>query len=216
MKHKAVGIKNECIAQSGFTLWEMLFVVGILAVFYALVIGNYGQSRVAQNLKNAQYEMITNIQKARSYSLSGRHIQGFSPKYYIVKIEAPGSGGTVTSYSVQGIAYDAGNNVDVQYDGNPNDNLETIPLPQTVSVKELKLWKGGVAQTDPTCVQIAFAVPYGKTYISENCAIDQIYTNGSEMSDRANSKLSITLQRAGASDERKVVVYGLSGRVEAE
>lgn len=203
-------------AQGGFTLWEMLFVVGILALFYALVLGNFGQARVSQNLKNGQYELASHIQKARSYSLSGRHMQGFSPKFYIVKVAAPGSGESVTSYSLQGIGYDAANNVDVQYDGTPNANLETIPLPQTVSVKEMKLWKGGVAQADPTCVQIAFAVPYGRTYINENCAIDQIYTNNSALSARANSTLRITLQRTNSTSERRVVIYGLSGRVEME
>lgn len=202
--------------QQGFTLWEMLFVVGILSVFYGLIISNFGQARISQNLKNGQYEMISHIQKARSYSLSGRHVQGFSPKFYIVKIETASGGGNPLQYVLQGIGFDTTNNQDVLFLGNPNPNLETIPLPQTVSVKEMKLWRGGVAQTDPTCAQIVFSVPYGRTYINENCAVDLIYTNSAALNARANSKLSITLQRSGSTEERKVVIYGLSGRVEAE
>lgn len=204
-------------SESGFTLWEMLFVVAILAVFYGLILTNFSTARVAQNLRSGQNELITTIQKLHSYSLSGRQIQAFSPKFYILKIQAPGSGASTTQYAVQGVAYDSVNDVDRIYDGSANPNLETIFFPQTVSVKEMKLVVKGIAKPDPTCAQIMFSVPYGRAYINENCAnLTILYSDIGALGDRANSKLTVTLQRSGTTDERKVVIYGLSGRVEAQ
>ena len=207
--------KQEKIRELGFTLWEMLFVVGILAVFYALVIGNFGQARVSQNLKIGQNELVTNIQKARSYSLSGRQMNGFVPKFYIVRLETSANGGNPRGYAMQGIANDTNNNLDVYYDGNPNANLENSNFPQNVFVQELMISRGGINYF-PSCVQVAFAAPYGKTYIDETCAINQIYTNGATLGSKANGTLTVTLVRDGSTTVRKVLVYGLSGRIEAQ
>lgn len=202
---------------AGFTLIEMLFVVAILAVFYGLILTNFNKSRTAQNLRNGQNELISHLQQMRSYSLSGRQIGAFSPKFYIMRIDAPGTGANNAQYLLQAIAYDNTNNVDVFYDGSANPNIETIPLPQTVTVTGLQLQVKGVAQPNPTCAQVLFSVPYGKTYINENCAnLSSVYNNISALGDRANSKLTITLQRTGSTDQRQIVIYGLSGRIEAQ
>lgn len=209
--------KTQKQSQGGFTMIEMLFVIGILAVFYGLALTNFGRSRTVQNLKNGQGELISQFQKIRSYSLSGRHISIYPPKYYTLRLEAPGySGGIPTQYVIEGIGYDPSGNVDVLFTGGVNPIIERLYFPQTVSVKELNLSKRGVAQPNPLCVEVAFAVPYGRTYIDETCTMDIIYKDPATLNDRANSTLTVKLQRSdSATDERRIIIYGVSGRIEA-
>lgn len=215
--------QKQAEKQSGFTLLEMLFVVGILAMFYGLVLTNFGRARTPQQLRSAQNELVSQIQKLRSYSLSGRRIFNLPAKYYILRLDRTSS---PAGYVVQGIAYDPTAQVDRFYIGSPSDpNIETIPLPQHITIKSLELYQKdltnpatGYVTTTPSCVQVAFAVPYGRTYIAD-CnfgTIDLIYNDPPTLNLRANSTLTVRLQRSDSTtDERRVTIYGLSGRVEA-
>ncbi len=213
------------VSESGFTLLEMLFVVGILAMFYGLILTNFGQSRAPQQLRNAQNELISNLEKIRSYSLSGRRLAGLSAKMYVLKIDRLANS---RQYLIQGVAFDDTANADRLFFGASDPVLERIPLPQNISVKTLKLYKqdptapSSYITVYPDCVQVGFAVPFGKTHITE-CSnapgaapMEIMYDDPSALSLTGNATLTITLQRSDSTtDERLVVVRGVSGRINA-
>src|SRR3990167_2905195 len=125
-QHRKQGSEER---QTGFTLLEMLFVVGIMAMFYLLMTTNFGFSRTPQYLKSAQTQLVTHIQKVRSNSLSCRQISANHAKFYLLEIATT----VPRSYILQGIAYDAILGVDLFYNGQSGatyrPNIEQIPLP---------------------------------------------------------------------------------------
>lgn len=195
---------------SGFTILELLFVVGIMAVFYALMVTNFANWRTPQFLKMAQNELVTNLQKSRTAALTARNIKGQPAKFYILKFTKA----TPTQYVLQGVTTATGG--DTFYgDSNP---VETVRFPSTVSIKSLQLQQpSGTPQADPDCVQVAFGLPFGKMYIDPTCNFDITYKSESSLMERANSQLTIQLQRADSTtDVKTIILYGVSGRIEAQ
>lgn len=206
--------KYRCKVGEGFTLLEMLIVVGIMAMFYVLMVANFGNWRGPQNLRIAQSELSTNLQKARTFALAGRRINDNTAKFYIVKLDKTDD----RKYAVQGIAVDTASGYDVVFDGGPghSPNIENIALPNGVYIKSFKYFQDNVAKPDPTCVDVAFSLPYGRTYITPTCTLQDlgVYDTPSTLSTFTNATLEIHLGRLDDPEERIVTVHGVSGRVE--
>jgi hypothetical protein len=85
----------------------------------------------------------------------------------------------------------------------------------------------GAILNDKTCLQVAFSLPYGKTYIDPECRLDNNISNPStigynpifsltSLDSVANSKATIVLAWPGGSQTKSIVVDGVSGRVEIQ
>lgn len=194
--------------QSGFTLVELLVVISILALFYGLIVANFSVWRGPQYVKVAANELATNINKLHSYSLSARSLNGTPANYYIVQFN---TGATNTTYPIQAISATTPNPTFV----NP---VETIRFPGLVYVQELDYTDQSNTLTKPACVQVIFALPYGRTYIDPACSFNAGSTSKllGELDNLANTKLSIILGRPGIPNTKTVTVDAATGRVQIQ
>ncbi len=199
---------NKRVQQAGFTLVELLVVVSILAVFYGLIVANFSQWRGPQSIKVAANELATNINKLHSYSLSARSINGTPANYYIAQFN---TGTTNTSYPIQAIAATTPTPTFI----NP---VEIIRFPGLVYVKELDYTDQAGTVTAPACVQVVFALPYGRTYIDPSCSFTASSTSKllGELDGLANTKLSVVLGRPGIPDTKTITVDAATGRVQTQ
>jgi prepilin-type N-terminal cleavage/methylation domain-containing protein len=195
-------------AQAGFTLVELLVTISILALFYGLIMANFSVWRGPQYVKVAASELATNINKLHSYSLSARSLNQTPVNYYIVQFDI---GTTHATYPIQAITATTPNPTFV----NP---VETVRFPGLVYVQELSYTDRSNVVTKPACVQVVFALPYGRTYIDPACSFKSGSTSKllGELDNLANTKLSIVLARPGISNTKTVTVDAATGRVEIQ
>lgn len=196
------GPKHNLYASSGFTLVELLVTLAILATFYGLVLANYANWRGPQYVKVSANELSTNITKLRSFALSARNLNGNPAKMYVLRL----STGTPTQYIQQGL--ETGSSQDVY-----RDAIETVRLPGGAAIQSMRLTpKGGGSAVTVTCVQIAFTLPFGRTYLNPSCDFNVPKTD-SELDALADRNLQITIGRQGTSLTKTVVIEGVSGQV---
>ncbi|MBP9686658.1 MAG: prepilin-type N-terminal cleavage/methylation domain-containing protein [Candidatus Doudnabacteria bacterium] len=187
---------------AGFTLVELLVTLAILATFYGLILANYATWRGPQYVKVSANELSTNLSKLRSFALSARNLNGSPAKIYVLRLNVA----TPTQYIQQGL--EAAPSGDVF-----RDAIETIKLPGGAVIQNLRLTpKGGGAVTSPTCVQVAFTLPFGRTYINPSCDFNVPKTE-SELDRMADANLQVTIGRPGTALTRTVVVEAISGQV---
>lgn len=204
LANRFVGGRGE----AGFTLVELLVVVSILALFYGLIVANFSVWRGPQYVKAAANELATNINKLHSYSLSARSINGIPANYYIVQLN---TGSANTTYPIQAIVATTPTPTFI----NP---VETIRFPGAVYVRQLDYTDQAGVVTQQSCMQVVFALPYGRTFLDPNCSFNAGDTSKllGELDGITNTKLTITLGRPGIPDTRTVTVDAASGRVEIQ
>ena len=191
--------------QKGFTLIELMTVIGIMIAISLMVVISFNRQRVNRNVVIAQNEMVTNIRKVQSYVLSSRNIPGAgAAKFYVMTFT-----GNSRTYTVH--AVDA-NDV---YTSQP---LETITLPDDIFISELM--SNGSGQQKLDCMQVAFAAPFGQMYIdfSEDCtsSIVNRLKDPVQLEAQANKTASISLTNSRGELTKLVSLHGLSGKVIAE
>lgn len=187
---------------AGFTLVELLVTLAILAVFYGLVLANYANWRGPQYVKASANELSTNVSKLRSYALSARNLNGNPARMYVLRLAT----GTPSQYFVQGLEAAVGQDVF-------RNEIEKVILPGGAIIQSLRLVpKGGGTATYPACVQIAFTLPFGRTYLNPACDFNVPKTN-SQLDDLADGNLQITIGRPDTSLTKTVVIEAISGQV---
>ena len=196
--------------QNGFTLIEMMVVISIMALISTALVIAYGRQGGVRGLKIGQSEMVTNIRKAQSYTLSGR---GFAtkagtiaPKYYALRFE----GGT-NRYILQGIDVENESIVD----------LESYSLPSEISIQSVSVMQGSGKPVDVKNVSVVYSSPYGKMY-AYSSAIDgceselvNVVKNPGCLLSTADRAVQITLtDKQGTT--KTVTLYGVSGSVDVD
>ena len=194
--------------QLGFTLIELIVVIAIMVAMATLFIANYNGTRAERNLKIAQSQMVTNIRKTQSYILSARNVNPSSSipaKYYVLKFDTNAS-----NYLIQ--------SVDTNY--NLNSALETLSLPQGITISAIQSVTADNITTTPSTVQLAYASPYAKLYTyaatdctSYNSLVTAVQDPGCLLT-LADRKTTVTLRDAGSSATKTVIIYGVTGKVE--
>lgn len=206
----------------GFTIIELLVVIAIMGLMAGIGVPSFIVWRERQDISTAQRELVTNLQKARSFSLSGRRMTGNVSKYYALRVSTTNP----TQYTLEGIAYNPSGSGDLVYDGASKPVLENWKLPGRVTISSISYERpAGTPQSTPTCLLFAFALPYGNTYIDTNnadgldddsaCDFFSTYTDSGKLNGYANGKATITLSRPGGTLTKTVTVNGMTGQIQA-
>ncbi|HYV33356.1 MAG TPA: prepilin-type N-terminal cleavage/methylation domain-containing protein [Candidatus Limnocylindria bacterium] len=154
--------------QGGFTLIELLVVIAIMGLLSTLMIVNLGTQRGARNIGIAENELVSNIRKAQSNTLSSRLLpSGESAQFYILKFDLS----RPTEYKIQAM-YNV-SSVPKLVD------IETINLPpniqfESVSGSTITINRPSIPTIQningPTgCALVVFAAPFAKTLLNTGC-----------------------------------------------
>lgn len=145
----------------GFTLMELMVVLTISVFLFTAVIVNINSQRAPRDLKIAQNEMVSNIRKAQSYSLSSRNLpSGLPAQYYLIKFDLT----KPNQYTIQAI-FNVSSSPQLQ-------DFETIKLPTNVKISSISIsqrLQAPSTQTPSSCALAAFAAPYGKVIFNDEC-----------------------------------------------
>ncbi len=145
----------------GFTLMELIVVIAIMGLMATFIVANFAAKRAERDLLIAQNEIITNIRKLQSYSLSSRTLSGGQAvQYYLMKLSTTGTGG---QYVMQAL-----------YNTSSSPRLsaavETFNLPRSVKIKSLTVKRNVVPITDtPSCALIAYKLPFAGITLTNSC-----------------------------------------------
>ena len=233
---KPVNLKPS---SKGFTLIELLVVIAIMVLLSSTLIINLAGQRVSRDIRIAQNQLVSDIRKVQSYTLSARSLPSSeSVQYYFLKFDLT----KPTQYTIQAIS-----NVGVQ----PKlQDVETVKLPPNIQLDlinpPLITQRPNPASQTPfyNCPLIAFAAPFGKIIFNDGCAplnysspytlqiTDDYYAkiinfltnltcdgnngqppNPAGCSASTDSLMTITLTDKARSVSRKILINSITGSV---
>lgn len=89
------------LKEKGFTLFEMLVVIGIVAVFSSIAVFNFSEARGQMALKRAAYQLIQDLRRAEEMAMSSTQSESclLPAKGYGIYIYL-GTGGSNKSYKL--------------------------------------------------------------------------------------------------------------------
>ncbi len=149
---------------AGFTVIELLVVVTIMALLASALTLNLNSTRASRNVKLAQSQLVSDIRKVQSYTLSARTVQNQSVQYYLIKFDFS----QPTQYTIQAV-YNA--------DSSPQyvQDVETVRLPADIRLAAsqpvlISRSVNPTAQYPAACGLLGFAEPFGKVYFNDGCS----------------------------------------------
>lgn len=144
--------KNHKISNFGFTLIEMMVVIGIIVTITGLFLVNFNALEGPRNLNIAQNQLTTDIRKIQSYTLSSRNVSnsGQPASYYVIKFDMANP----TSYTLGAI-------------DKKNDyfDLQVVKLPKSIQISDLTIKEAGGKGGPVVCAETAFSLPFGRVYM---------------------------------------------------
>ena len=152
---------------SGFTLVELIVVVGIMVILTSVFVLNWAAQRASRDIKIAQNKLVSDIRKVQSYTLSAKTLpSGKYAQYYLLKFNL----NEPSKYVIQAIS-DANSSPQIE-------NVETIDLPANIRLAEtnpisISRSLNPTTQTVfslPPCALMAFAAPFGKVILNDGCS----------------------------------------------
>jgi len=215
---------------NGFTLIELLVVISIMGLLSMAMIANLAGQRVSRNIKIAQNELVTNIRKIQSFTLSSRNLpNNQAVQYYVLKFDLA----TPTQYKIQAM-YNVSNSPAQLAD------VETVKFPLNIRlaaasgiVNPLQIDRPSplsaqVPAYPSGCALVSFATPFAKTFMNNGCGIAaapnintgddyqnviNFLTNTSAGSASSNSIMTITLTDVANTMTKKIIINGITGGV---
>ena len=151
---------------AGFTLIELMVVVAIMVMLSSVMVLNISGQRAPRDLKIAENELVSNIRKIQSYTLSRRALpSGNIADYYLMKFDL----NNPTQYTVQAL-----------YNTNSTphylENVETINFPPNIRIAPvlnnpitIRRQQAPNIQNPQNCALAAFAAPFGKVILNDGC-----------------------------------------------
>ncbi len=167
---------------SGFTLIELIIVVSIMVVLTTAMVLNLNQQRAMRDLKIAQSQLVSSIRKVQSYTLSARALpNGQHPQYYLIKFDLA----SPNQYTIQGM-YNISSSPQYLVD------VETVKLPISVRIASsnpLRILRSNnpTIQSPSSCSLLAFALPFAKTFLTDNCIMSGIAGNPRQVGSSAST-----------------------------
>jgi len=163
-------MKKLPTSKPGFTLIELLVVISIMVMLTAALTLDLGSQRSARDIRIAQNQLVSDIRKAQSYTLSSRTLSSNqSVQYYILKFDLTNP----SQYSIQAISDTSS--------GQPKlKTIETIIFPPNIQIaavapalpvvvtQRLNL---STQKIFTNCALLAFAAPFAKIIFNDGCSI---------------------------------------------
>ncbi len=204
--------------QKGFTIIELLVVIGIMGLMATLMVVQFNLTRSRRALNLAANELSTNIRKTQSYALSARNVAPSVPaKFYVLQFDFS----QPSQYTILA--------VDTNFNSRPtlveNINLDTdVVLNSKMSLVEQPIngFNGGVGTiTHPNCIQVLFGLPFARTYIIGSSSCTTAYINTAKdpvaLAALANSRAVIYLNNTrGTTYYKYSEINGLSGTIKSQ
>ena len=194
MEIKTNNKKNH---EQGFTIIELIAVIGILGLMYTVILVNFHTTQPARNLKAGTNQLASDLHLVQSYALNSQDISpGVHASAYGIDFNAA----TPSSYQI--VAYDDAAPV-------PNKTvIGTVILPSQIFFGECVIARPSGNVTVPQD-EILFTTPYG--------AITQSFSNSSgtviatgETDDQAQV---ILYTPPGATNYSQISVDGITGNI---
>jgi len=177
----------------GFSMVEMIVVVGIIGMIGGIMMFNYGQARKSQNLQIARDALQSALRQMQSNSLSGQpYPGGTSARDYGLKISQ-------TSTAYETFVEQAGT---LAY-----QTLEALTLPQAVSVTNLRVTYNG-ATTNITDAEIRFFPPFAEIKVTARNGGTTLFF------EQAVVIVNFDMIYQGTTQTRSLVIDGVSGRID--
>lgn len=151
----------------GFTLIELMVVLVIMGLLFSVFLTNINGLRGKRNLKLAQSQLVSNLRKMQSYTLSSRNIlNNVSVQYYVAKFDVT----SANQYSIYAI-------YDIPSSTGKLKKIETIKFPENVKIQSVSIDLPApyVDQNNSGCSLVSFKTPFAK-----------ILTNGSSFCNPVN------------------------------
>jgi prepilin-type N-terminal cleavage/methylation domain-containing protein len=208
--------------KAGFTLIELVVVLGIMAIMLSLVLANIGGTREARNMRIAQNELVTALRKIQSYTLSSRNINNDQPvNYYLIKFDYS----KPTQYTIQAI-YNVSSAPKLA-------DVETIKFPGGVRLafsNPITIYRSAspTTQVPASCTVFGFLAPFAKAYFADGCTITSppsivagddykqildFVSNTASYPVSTDSNMVIRLSNTAATLSSKVLVKGVIGSI---
>lgn len=203
--------------QQAFTVIELMVVVTIMMLMLSAMILNLNAGRSARNLTIAQNQLVSNLRKIQSYTLSGRNLSsGLAADFYILRVDTlyPGQ------YKIQAI-YNSTVSPKVA-------DVETINLPAGIS------FSGKVIISRPDsnmpinadCALLAYKLPFGRILMNDSCNQDAFFptnddyiklvnfvSNTTNYSVSSDGSMSLNLINDKGTI-KTVKIFGSTGRID--
>jgi prepilin-type N-terminal cleavage/methylation domain-containing protein len=158
-------------SRRGFTIIELLVVVAIMGMLASVLVINLAGQRASRDIKIAENQLVTDIRKTQSYTLSSTLLpNGQDADYYLLKFDMS----KPSQYKIQALY-----NVSVS----PQlMDVQTINLPPDIQIASITPGSYPISvarslaptaqnfQSSPLCGLIAFAAPFGKVIFNDGCA----------------------------------------------
>lgn len=203
---------------AGFTLIELIVVIAIMGLFATILVVNFNSTRGRRNLKIAVNELVSNVRKTQSYTLSAHDVRPNVPaKYYYLQFDTSVS---TSSYQIWAI--------DNAYTSPPT-LVETIKFPtgiiyQTSTGLQLeqpvKQPQDQTTLSNPQCLQILYALPFGKISMyskpvgpCDGSALVSLVKDPVAFAAYANSKATITLKDPQSTATQYMTINGVSNTI---
>lgn len=229
MKKKPISHIPYRISTLGFTLVELLVVLSIMAMLGAFMIANLAGQRVARNIKIAQNELVTNLRKIQSYTLSSRSLSGNQQvQYYVMKFDLA----KPSQYTIEAV-YNISTSPLLK-------DVETINFPTGIrlafaaplQITRSSPFSAQTAAYPSGCALVAFATPFAKAYFNNGCSIAaapsintttnpfddygriiNFSTNAESYSASTDSLMTITINDQNNTVSKTVTVNGITGLI---
>src|SRR5688572_25382465 len=111
-------------ATAGFTLMEVMLVVGIMAIFTAFVFSNVLRPQQRASLDSAVVQLVTDLRSQQLKSMLGESETGADADVYGVYF-------ATTSYALYRNTYPAGNSANFTLNVGPEINFVSITFPSS-------------------------------------------------------------------------------------
>jgi len=157
-----VNCQMSNVASPGFTIIELLVVIAIMGTMTGLILVNFAGQRSNRNIKIAQNELVSNLRRAQSNTLSSKNIYGsVTAQYYLLKFDSS----KPKEYTIQAM-YDVSSAPKLV-------DIETIKLPQGIRLAAsgpVTITSNVLNPSGPfTCFTASFKTPFAKTYLGFGC-----------------------------------------------